>query len=136
MSGNELASNFTPMPIGFAIANARRAFAGLTATLRKGAPGLSCAVTPKLTSPAPGGNAFVPLAGMPAVVKTIAEWNPVSTLVLACRELFGNPTGIQQDLPGAPWSLQHPEAYTLISCVLVIAVFSVLAVRKYRRTTG
>ncbi len=81
-------------------------------------------------------NAFVPLAGMPPLVKTIAEWNPVSTLVLACRELFGNPTGIQQDLPGAPWSLQHPEAYTLISCVLVIAVFSVLAVRKYRRTTG
>ena len=81
-------------------------------------------------------NAFVPLAGMPAVVKTIAEWNPVSTLVLACRELFGNPTGIQQDLPGAPWSLQHPEAYTLISCVVVIAIFSVLAVRKYRRTTG
>jgi ABC-2 type transport system permease protein len=81
-------------------------------------------------------NAFVPLAGMPAVVKTIAEWNPVSTLVLACRELFGNPTGIQQDLPGAPWSLQHPEAYTLISCVVVIAIFSVLAVRKYRRTTA
>ena len=81
-------------------------------------------------------NAFVPLAGMPAVVKTIAEWNPVSTLVLACRELFGNPTGIQQDLPGAPWSLQHPEAYTLISCVVIIAIFSVLAVRKYRRTTA
>ena len=81
-------------------------------------------------------NAFVPLAGMPAVVKTIAEWNPVSTLVLACRGLFGNPTGIQQDLPGAPWSLQHPEAYTLISCVVVIAIFSVLAVRKYRRTTA
>ena len=81
-------------------------------------------------------NAFVPLQGMPAIIKTIAEWNPVSTLVLACRELFGNPTGIQQDLPGAPWSLQHPQAYTLISCTIVIAVFSVLAVRRYRRTTG
>ena len=27
-------------------------------------------------------NAFVPLAGMPPVVQTIAEWNPVSSLVL------------------------------------------------------
>ena len=33
-------------------------------------------------------NAFVPLAGMPTVIRTIAEWNPVSSLVLACRELF------------------------------------------------
>ncbi len=81
-------------------------------------------------------NAFVPLAGMPVVIKTIAEWNPVSSLVLACRELFGNPTGLQQDLAGAPWSLQHPVAYTLISCAVVIAVFSVLSVRKYRRSAG
>jgi ABC-2 type transport system permease protein len=81
-------------------------------------------------------NAFVPLAGMPPVIKTIAEWNPVSAVVLAARELFGNPTGIQQDLPGAPWSLQHPVAYTLISCTVVIAVFGILAVRKYRRSAG
>lgn len=81
-------------------------------------------------------NAFVPLAGMPAVIRTIAEWNPVSTVVLAARELFGNPTGLAQDLPNAPWSLQHPIAYTLISCIVVIAVFGVLSVRKYRRANG
>ena len=77
-------------------------------------------------------NAFVPIAGMPAIVQTIAEWNPVSSLVLACRELFGNPTGIYPGTESAAWSMQNPVAYTLISCVVVIAVFSTLAVRTYR----
>ncbi len=77
-------------------------------------------------------NAFVPITGMPPVIETIAEWNPVSSLVLACRELFGNPTG----LPSSAWSLQHAGLYTLISCVLTIAVFATLAVRTYRRTTA
>jgi ABC-2 type transport system permease protein len=77
-------------------------------------------------------NAFVPLAGMPPVIRTIAEWNPVSALVLSCRTLFGNPTGLTSDA----WSLQHPVTYTLISCLAAIAVFAPLAVRKYRRTTA
>jgi ABC transporter DrrB family efflux protein len=77
-------------------------------------------------------NAFVPLAGMPPVIQTIAEWNPVSSLVLSCRELFGNPTGLTSDA----WSLQHAELYTVLSCVLVIAIFAPLAVRTYRRTAG
>jgi ABC transporter DrrB family efflux protein len=77
-------------------------------------------------------NAFVPIDGMPPVIKVIAEWNPVSSLVLSCRELFGNPTG----LPSDAWPLQHAEFYTLASCLLVIAVFAPLAVKKYRRTTG
>jgi len=77
-------------------------------------------------------NAFVPINGMPPVIKTIAEWNPVSSLVLACRELFGNPTGIVPEV----WPLQHAEFYTLVSCLVVIAVFAPLAVRHYRRTSG
>jgi ABC transporter DrrB family efflux protein len=80
-------------------------------------------------------NAFVPLAGMPPVIRTIAEWNPVSAVVLSARELFGNPTGIVPQLESAAWPMQNPIAYTLISCTVVIAVFSVLAVRKYRVTS-
>ena len=76
-------------------------------------------------------NAFVPLTGMPQVVQTIAEWNPVSALVLSCRELFGNPTGIV----GTAWPQQHPVVYTIGSCVVLIAVFATLAVKKYRQTS-
>jgi ABC transporter DrrB family efflux protein len=81
-------------------------------------------------------NAFVPLAGMPPVIQTIAEWNPVSAVVLASRELFGNPTGIVPQLESAAWPMQNPIAYTLISCTVLIAVFAPLAVRRYRRTTA
>jgi len=31
---------------------------------------------------------------MPAWLATLADWNPISATAAACRELFGNPTGI------------------------------------------
>jgi ABC-2 type transport system permease protein len=53
-------------------------------------------------------------------------------LVLATRELFGNPTGIQPDY----WPLQNPILYTILSCMVLIAIFAPLAVRKYRSSAG
>ena len=77
-------------------------------------------------------NAFVPITSLPSWLQVIAAYNPISTLVLATRELFGNPTGPQPDY----WPLQHPFAYTIISCVVLIALFATLAVRRYMRTTS
>ena len=77
-------------------------------------------------------NAFVPINSLPGWLQTVAAWNPISALVLACRELFGNPTGIQPDY----WPLQNAELYTLLSCTVLIAIFATLSVRRYRRTTS
>ena len=77
-------------------------------------------------------NAFVPISSMPDWLQAFAAFNPVSTLVLATRELFGNPTGIQPDY----WSLQHPIPYTVMACALIIAIFATLSVRKFSRTTS
>ena len=77
-------------------------------------------------------NAFVPISSMPSWLQAFAAYNPVSTVVLATRELFGNPTGIQPDY----WPLQHAALYTLISCAVLIAIFATLAVRRYTRTTS
>ncbi|MGI9196995.1 MAG: ABC transporter permease [Candidatus Nanopelagicales bacterium] len=77
-------------------------------------------------------NAFVPISAMPAWLQPIAQWNPISSLVLATRQLFGNPTGIIGDA----WPQQNPIAYTILSCMVLIAIFAPLAVRRYRRTTG
>ena len=41
--------------------------------------------------------------------------------------ILGNPTGIVPQLESAAWPMQHPVAYTLISCVVLIAVFAPLA---------
>ena len=74
---------------------------------------------------------FVPLASMPGVVRTIAEWNPVTTLSDSLRLLFGNPNTPSQ--PGDPWSIAHPIAYTVIWIVGITAVCAPLAVRAYKR---
>ncbi|SCX38525.1 ABC transporter efflux protein, DrrB family [Klenkia marina] len=77
-------------------------------------------------------NTFVPLESFPSVLRTFAEWNPVSTVVQAARDLFGN----QPDsVPVADaWSLQNPVLYTAIWAVAILAVFVPLAVRAYLRT--
>lgn len=77
-------------------------------------------------------NAFVPITSMPSWLQPIAQWNPISSLVLATRELFGNPTGIIGDA----WPQQQPILYTIISCAVLIAIFAPLSVRRYRRTTA
>lgn len=77
-------------------------------------------------------NAFVPISSMPAWLQPIAEWNPISTVVLATRQLFGNPTGEIGDA----WSMQNPVIYTLLCCVVLITIFASLAVRSYKRTTS
>ncbi|AYY15645.1 ABC transporter permease [Actinobacteria bacterium YIM 96077] len=73
-------------------------------------------------------NAFVPPETMPALVQTIAEWNPISSMVAGARELFGNESIIVSDA----WPMQNPVAAALIWCLLITVVFAPLAVRKYK----
>ncbi|MEI6693723.1 MAG: ABC transporter permease [Actinomycetes bacterium] len=75
-------------------------------------------------------NAFVPLDTFPSWLKPFAEWNPLSSVVLAQRELFGNPTG--KIVGGFPQ--QSPIVYTMLSCLLILLIFVPLAVRKYRNS--
>ncbi|MDQ0424876.1 MULTISPECIES: ABC transporter permease [Cellulomonas] len=78
-------------------------------------------------------NAFVPLESFPAPLQRVVEWNPVSTLTQACRELFGN-TNPNAAVPDA-WSMQHPALYTLLCVVVILVVFAPLAIARYRRTS-
>lgn len=80
-------------------------------------------------------NAFVPLQTMPGVLQDFAAWNPLSAMVLATRNLFGNDNGQTQGV-SEYWSLQHPEAWTIISCAILLAIFVPLAVRRYRRANS
>jgi ABC transporter DrrB family efflux protein len=79
-------------------------------------------------------NTFVPTQGMPHVLRTIANWNPVSSVTQSARQLFGN-TG-KAPLPHSPCSLHHPVLYTLIWTVGLVAVFVPLAVRQYQRAAS
>ena len=79
-------------------------------------------------------NTFVPTNNFPTVLKAIADWNPVSALVQAARNLFGN-TAASLDTSDA-WSLQHPVPYVLLWVVVLLAVFVPLSVRTYLRTAS
>jgi ABC-type multidrug transport system permease subunit len=75
-------------------------------------------------------NALVPTQHMPAVLRTITSWNPVSAVTASARELFGNPN------PSAAiqaWPMQHPVEAALLWCVALVALFGPLAAHLYRR---
>lgn len=79
-------------------------------------------------------NAFVPLETFPTALRIFAEWNPVSTVTQAARELFGNTTSAA--VTSDAWSLQHPVLYTLIWTVLIVLIFAPLSIARYRRTSA
>ncbi len=72
--------------------------------------------------------AFIPTQTLPDLLRPIAEWNPVSALVAACRGLWGNPNPYATT--GFP--AEHPVLLTLIWVVVILAVFVPLGVRRYR----
>ena len=79
-------------------------------------------------------NTFVPSNTLPGPLETFANWNPISSVTQAARELFGNTS---PQLPIADtWSMQNPVLYSLIWIALILAVFIPLATRQYGRTAG
>jgi ABC transporter DrrB family efflux protein len=78
-------------------------------------------------------NALVPTAHMPAVLRAIADYNPVSAVTAAARQLLHNPN------PSASigaWPMQHPVLASLIWSVGLIAIAAPIATRLYRRRTS
>ena len=75
---------------------------------------------------------FVPVASMPGPLKVVAEWNPITTLSDALRELFGNPN--TPTAAGDPWSIANPVAYTWLWIIGIVVVCAPIAVRLYSRT--
>lgn len=78
-------------------------------------------------------NTFVPLNTMPTPLRVFAEWNPVSAVTQAARDLFGNPDPNPMAAASTAWPLQHPQLYTLLWAAAIVAVFAPLASAQYRR---
>jgi ABC transporter DrrB family efflux protein len=73
-------------------------------------------------------NVFVPVETLPEWLRPIAEWNPVSALTAATRQLWGNPNPfVAQGFPA-----EHPILLTLIWVAIIVAVFAPMGVRRYR----
>ncbi|HSP53602.1 MAG TPA: ABC transporter permease [Cryobacterium sp.] len=73
-------------------------------------------------------NAFVPSDTLPTPLRIFAEWNPVSSLVQAARELFGNEgTAPVPDI----WTMQNPITTVLIGITVMLVLFVPLCIRKF-----
>jgi len=74
-------------------------------------------------------NAFVPSDTLPTPLRVFAEFNPVSALVSAVRNLFGNTP------PNSPvadnWAQQNPGITVFIGIIVLLGVFVPLAIRKF-----
>jgi ABC-type polysaccharide/polyol phosphate export permease len=68
---------------------------------------------------------FVPISGMDAIPRAIAEWDPLSALVASVRDLT------QGMHATGSWQLAHPEIAMVIWCTLIIAVCVPLALRRF-----
>jgi ABC-type multidrug transport system permease subunit len=77
-------------------------------------------------------NTFAPTDRMPGVLRTIAEWNPISSLVQAVRQLWGNDVLAPAD---AAWPLQHPIIATIVWTLVITAVMAPLSLRAFKRRT-
>jgi ABC transporter DrrB family efflux protein len=75
-------------------------------------------------------NTFAPTEDMPSWLRFVAEWNPVSGLTQACRELWGNAPAAPAD---AAWPLQHAVLVSVLWPLVLTAIFAPLALRAFRQ---
>jgi len=77
-------------------------------------------------------NTFAPTDGMPTWLRYVAEWNPISSLTQAVRQLWGNDYVLAE---GAAYPMHHPVPFTIGWIVLITAVVAPLAIRTFRQRT-
>jgi ABC-2 type transport system permease protein len=73
---------------------------------------------------------FVPISGMKTIPRVIGEWDPLSALVAAVRQV-SNGTHSQ-----GSWQLEHPVLAMVGWCLLIIAVCVPLTLRKFRTASA
>ena len=78
-------------------------------------------------------NTFVPLESLPGPLEVFAEWNPISAITQAARNLFGNDALVAEP---TVWPLQHPVLYTVIWTGIILVIFIPLTNLQYRRATS
>lgn len=76
--------------------------------------------------------AFVPPTSLPTWLRPLAEWSPISTVVAACRRLWGNPIADT----GSSLAVTHPAPIALVTMTLLLVGAVLLSSRLYRPATA
>ena len=105
-------------------------FVGLSASDARVVQNVSFIITFPLTFLS---NAFAPTTGMPRALQYFAEWNPVSTMVAGCRELFGLEN--QFGATAGSFPSENPLLTSFLYMIIIMMIFIPLSVRKYKRAS-
>ena len=105
-------------------------FVGLSASDARVVQNVSFIITFPLTFLS---NAFAPTTGMPRALQYFAEWNPVSTMVAGCRDLFGLEN--QFGATAGSFPSENPLLTSFLYMIIIMAIFIPLSVRKYKRSS-
>ena len=105
-------------------------FVGLSASDARVVQNVSFIITFPLTFLS---NAFAPTTGMPRALQYFAEWNPVSTMVAGCRELFGLEN--QFGATAGSFPSENPLLTSFLYMILIMVIFIPISVRKYKRSS-
>ena len=73
---------------------------------------------------------FMPPQLMPGPLAVVAEWNPVSSVVSATRELFGNP-----GVGGDSWVAQNPVLMAVLWPLAILLVCVPLALYRFKKAS-
>ncbi|MDH6108608.1 ABC-2 type transport system permease protein [Kitasatospora sp. MAP12-15] len=74
-------------------------------------------------------NAFIPLDHLPSWLRAVCEWNPISVVAAAVRQLFGDNAAVTTHLA---FPEQHPVLLAPVLILLMLAVLIPLAIRAGR----
>ncbi|MCX5077874.1 ABC transporter permease [Streptomyces sp. NPDC060334] len=72
--------------------------------------------------------AFLAPENLPVGLRTVAEWNPVTAVARACRELWGNPTA-----GGAGFPAEHPLTVVALTLGALLVLTTWTGLRRYQR---
>jgi ABC-2 type transport system permease protein len=79
-------------------------------------------------------NAFVSTASLTPWLRTVADWNPISSIVLALRDLWGNSAaGLAR---GSGFPGHHPLLLSVLWILGILAVFLPMSISKYRKAAA
>ena len=80
-------------------------------------------------------NAFVSTATLPGWLQPVAEWNPISSMVLSLRKLWGN-LSTDPTYNGSGFPAEHAIPLAVGWIALILIIFVPLAISRYRKAAA
>jgi ABC transporter DrrB family efflux protein len=78
-------------------------------------------------------SAFVPIETLPQLLEHFAAYNPISVLIAAVRDLWGNPTApVSQSV----WPLEHPLIASIGWCAGILVIVVPLTLKRFKQRTS